>query len=56
MAPAANLNSDDYYQILGCSRNATEADLKKAYRKLAVKVRVKIKKKRSSKKIVEVTV
>jgi len=32
-----NLNSDDYYQILGCSRNANESELKKAYRKLAVK-------------------
>ena len=37
MAP--NLNSDDYYQILGCDRNADDAQLKKAYRKLAVKVR-----------------
>ena len=37
MAP--NLNSDDYYQILGVPRNADEAALKKAYKKLAVKVR-----------------
>jgi len=35
--PAPNLNSDDYYQILGCSRNADENALKKAYKKLAVK-------------------
>lgn len=35
--PTPNLNSDDYYQILGCNRNADESQLKKAYRKLAVK-------------------
>lgn len=34
---AANLNSKDYYQILGCPRDADESTLKKAYRKLAVK-------------------
>eukprot|EP00584_Thalassiosira_punctigera_P025756 CAMPEP_0172560200 /NCGR_PEP_ID=MMETSP1067-20121228/87517_1 /TAXON_ID=265564 ORGANISM="Thalassiosira punctigera, Strain Tpunct2005C2" /NCGR_SAMPLE_ID=MMETSP1067 /ASSEMBLY_ACC=CAM_ASM_000444 /LENGTH=364 /DNA_ID=CAMNT_0013349945 /DNA_START=95 /DNA_END=1189 /DNA_ORIENTATION=+ len=35
MAP--NLKSKDYYSILGCPRNADDASLKKAYRKLAVK-------------------
>lgn len=35
--PQPNLNSDDYYEILGCPRDADESTLKKAYRKLAVK-------------------
>eukprot|EP00934_Nitzschia_sp_Nitz4_P002808 Nitzschia sp. Nitz4//scaffold70_size99833//54540//55881//NITZ4_004597-RA/size99833-snap-gene-0.146-mRNA-1//-1//CDS//3329557141//2798//frame0 len=33
----SNLNSNDFYQILGVSRNATDAELKKAYRKLSIK-------------------
>ena len=32
-----NLKSENYYEILGCPRNADDAALKKAYRKLAVK-------------------
>jgi len=35
--PQPNLNSKDYYEILGCDRSADENALKKAYRKLAVK-------------------
>lgn len=37
MSRQPNLRSEDYYEILGCPRNANDAALKKAYRKLAVK-------------------
>lgn len=33
----SNLKSDDYYEVLGLSKGCTEADIKKAYRKLALK-------------------
>eukprot|EP00747_Dinoflagellata_sp_TGD_P166037 gnl/TRDRNA2_/TRDRNA2_188224_c0_seq1.p1 gnl/TRDRNA2_/TRDRNA2_188224_c0~~gnl/TRDRNA2_/TRDRNA2_188224_c0_seq1.p1 ORF type:complete len:345 (-),score=52.19 gnl/TRDRNA2_/TRDRNA2_188224_c0_seq1:43-1077(-) len=33
----ANIDSDDYYEVLGVKRGATEAELKKAYRKVAMK-------------------
>ncbi len=35
--PQPNLNSSDYYSILGCTKSSTPDELKKAYRKLAVK-------------------
>eukprot|EP00441_Pelagodinium_beii_P034194 CAMPEP_0197648634 /NCGR_PEP_ID=MMETSP1338-20131121/27873_1 /TAXON_ID=43686 ORGANISM="Pelagodinium beii, Strain RCC1491" /NCGR_SAMPLE_ID=MMETSP1338 /ASSEMBLY_ACC=CAM_ASM_000754 /LENGTH=340 /DNA_ID=CAMNT_0043222671 /DNA_START=102 /DNA_END=1124 /DNA_ORIENTATION=- len=37
MAPVADIKADDYYKVLGVSRDATEAELTKAYRKLALK-------------------
>lgn len=30
-------NKKDYYEILGVQKNATEEDIKKSYRKLALK-------------------
>lgn len=37
MAPAANLKSNDYYEVLGVARDASESEITKAYRKLAQK-------------------
>jgi curved DNA-binding protein CbpA len=33
----ANINSDDYYAVLGVSRNATDAEIAKAYKRSALK-------------------
>ena len=34
---ASNINSDDYYEVLGLQKDATAQDIKKAYRKLALR-------------------
>jgi preprotein translocase subunit Sec63 len=33
----ANIHSDNYYEVLGLKPDAAEADIKKSYRKLAIK-------------------
>ena len=32
-----NFDSEDFYKVLGLTRNATESEIKKAYRKLSLK-------------------
>ena len=34
---AGNVNADDYYQVLGVQKGATEAEIAKAYKKSALK-------------------
>lgn len=37
--PPADVDTNEFYQILGIEKDASENDIKKAYRKLALKVR-----------------
>lgn len=37
MANKANFDSEDFYQVLGVSKNSEEKEIKKAYRKLSLK-------------------
>ena len=32
----ANVHSEDYYEVLGLAKTATDAEIEKAYRKLAI--------------------
>lgn len=37
MANQADFDSQDFYKVLGVSKNAEEKEIKKAYRKLSLK-------------------
>lgn len=38
--PAQDVDTDEYYNILGVEKDASEGDIRKAFRKLALKVRI----------------